>query len=128
MERENRTMKEQKQMGVQFAMNGTIKEINLNERGTEIKNRVVSDKASLIAIFEEIFGQTKQAANIIGNRSTDITPGFDIKAFSYQQNMSGRMGLKSAGNHRQKRSIKPPLAKSMQNFGVQQSIGGQYDG
>jgi hypothetical protein len=40
-------------------MNGTIKEINLNDRGQDIKNRVVSDKASLIAIFEEIFGQTK---------------------------------------------------------------------
>ena len=84
MERENRTTNDQKQVGVQFAMNGTIKEINLNEQGANVKNRVVSDKASLIAIFEEIFGQTKQAASMIGNRSTDITPGFDIKAFSYQ--------------------------------------------
>lgn len=100
-------------------MNGTIKEINLNDKGQDIKSRVVNDKASLICIFEEIFGQTKQAASILGNRSADITPGFDIKAFSYQQNIGGRMGLKSAGNHRQKRSIKPPLAKSMQNFGVQ---------
>ena len=45
--------------GVQFAMNGTIKEINLEVKGTDLRTKLDEDKASLICIFEEIFGQNK---------------------------------------------------------------------
>jgi len=40
-------------------MNGTIKEINLDFKGKDLKNKLVNDKASLICIFEEIFGANK---------------------------------------------------------------------
>ena len=40
-------------------MNGTIKQINLNRNGQGLKQRLLSDKNSLICIFEEIFGYNK---------------------------------------------------------------------
>lgn len=40
-------------------MNGTIKEINLDGGGKDLKSKLINDKASLICIFEEIFGQNK---------------------------------------------------------------------
>lgn len=48
-----------KPLGVQFAMNGTIKEINLDAPGRDLKTKLVNDKASLICIFEETFGANK---------------------------------------------------------------------
>lgn len=56
-------------MGVQFAMNGTIKEINLDPSGKDLKSRLVNDKASLICIFEEIFGTPQQPNSMLASRT-----------------------------------------------------------
>ena len=48
-------------------MNGTIKEINLDSKGKELKSKLVNDKASLIGIFEEIFGTEKPPSAMLGS-------------------------------------------------------------
>jgi hypothetical protein len=40
-------------------MNGTIEAVNLNNQGKSLKQRLLQDKASLIQIFEELFGHNK---------------------------------------------------------------------
>lgn len=95
-------------------MNGTIKEINLDPTGKDLKQKLVNDKASLIGIFEEIFGSNKpQPTAMLGARSDT---NFAISGFA-AADTNQRAGLKSAGMAvRPKRSVRPPLAKSMQNF------------
>ena len=47
------------QYGVQMAINGTIKQVNLNLSGASLRDLMVSDQPSLICIFEQIFGHNK---------------------------------------------------------------------
>jgi hypothetical protein len=95
-------------------MNGTIKEINLNSRGTELRTKLVNDKASLICIFEEIFGSNKPPNTLLGVRS-EIN--FGAQSFSAAET-NPRAGLKSASMafRSKTRTARPPLVKSMQNF------------
>lgn len=92
-------------------MNGTIKEINLNERGNDLRTKLVNDKGSLICIFEEIFGSNKPPNTLLGTRSEN---NFGAQSFS-AADTNPRMGLKSANlAFRSKtRTARPPLVKSM---------------
>ena len=96
-------------------MNGTIKEINLNGRGTELRTKLVNDKASLICIFEEIFGSNKPQNTLLGVQSENNF--FGAQSFS-AADTNPRAGLKSASlAYRSKtRTARPPLVKSMHNF------------
>ena len=40
-------------------MNGTIQSVALNSKGKNLRQKLVSDKNGLIAIFEEMFGSNK---------------------------------------------------------------------
>jgi hypothetical protein len=42
--------------GIEFAMNGTIKQVHLNIPAKGLKQRILQDQNSLICIFEEMFG------------------------------------------------------------------------
>ena len=50
-------------------MNGTIKEINLDHTGKDLKQKLVNDKGSLICIFEEIFGTNKPPSSMLAMRN-----------------------------------------------------------
>lgn len=104
-----------KPQGVQFAMNGTIKEINLDPSGSDLKQKLVNDKASLICIFEEIFGTSQQPNTMLGMRNEHIATATSFQAAS---EINQRAGLKSAGmaGVSRRQIPRPPLAKSMQNF------------
>ena len=96
-------------------MNGTIKEINLDHTGKDLKQKLVNDKGSLICIFEEIFGTNKPPSSMLAMRNDHQAT---VSSFQAAAEVNQRAGLKSAGMAvRPKRSMaRPPLAKSMQNF------------
>lgn len=113
---ESKTIDKAKPLGVQFAMNGTIKEINLNSNGSNLRSKLINDKSSLICIFEEIFGSNKQTnSNALGAASEN---NFGSKGFSAADINPTRVGLKSANTafRTKTRTARPPLVKSMQHF------------
>lgn len=45
--------------GVNYSLNGTIREVNLDSRGKNLKSKMINDKNALINIFQEMFGSNK---------------------------------------------------------------------
>lgn len=45
--------------GVNYSLNGTIREVNLDSRGKNLKGKMINDKNALINIFQEMFGSNK---------------------------------------------------------------------
>jgi hypothetical protein len=63
-------------------MNGTIKEINLGNNGKDLKTKLVNDKASLICIFEEIFGSNKPPSALLGNGQGRNDANMTVSSFA----------------------------------------------
>lgn len=50
--------------GVVFAMNGTIKQVNLSQNGEMLKQQLLNDRNSLICVFEDMFGHENKINQI----------------------------------------------------------------
>ena len=89
-----------KALGIHYSMNGTIMEVALNNRGKHLKNRLITDKSSLVTLFEEIFGSNK-------------APLYEIEGPTDRLAITGgvSVGLRQGEQNTQ-------YAKSMSNFNI----------
>ena len=88
-----------------MAINGTIKEVNLNPSGTSLRDVMVTDQPSLICIFEQIFGHNKPptfeshgSAEHVGQGNSKVIRMMSSKTSQVNKSMQLTANYSSAGN------------------------------
>lgn len=108
-QRLNQTAKGKGAQGVNYSLNGTIKEVNLDSRGKNLKGKMINDKNTLINIFQEMFGSNK--APLYETDIDQVTGGTqELTHTGIHGGVS--VGLRAGEKH-------PAFQKSLQNFNVQ---------